>query len=136
MQVGIDIIEISRIVEAAKKNPKFIEKVLTKEEQELYQSYKPKRQATFLAGRFSAKEAYSKMLGTGMGQIWFKDICIMPDDKGRPKVIKGPVLDVSVSISHSKDFANAVVVTNLTEEEIDEQLEAYLVKRKEEDLGS
>ena len=52
--------------------------MLTPTELEKYNSLPTKRKVEFLAGRFAAKEAYAKALGTGIGQhVSFQDIEVL-----------------------------------------------------------
>lgn len=116
MRLGTDIIEIDRIKEAVEKQEKFVEKILTPDELQIYQQYSGQRQMEFLAGRFCAKEAYVKALNTGIGKIKFTDISILYNDKGAPIVAQGPIIQgVVVSISHCRTFATATVIVDLPE---------------------
>jgi holo-[acyl-carrier protein] synthase len=64
----------------------------------------------FLAGRFAAKEAFSKAMGTGIGKdLSFLDIEIAVDPLGKPVIVK-PDVNAHLSISHSRDYAVAQVV--------------------------
>lgn len=127
MEIGIDIIEIQRIQEAAARREKFPAKILTENELQIYEGYQPKRQATFLAGRFAAKEAYVKALGTGIGKINFTDIEILPNEKGKPSFTQGPVTDqAKISISHSQTNAIAMVMIELTEEAINQHCQIFI----------
>ena len=73
--------------------------------------------AASYAGRFSAKEAISKALGTGVRDFNLTDIEILNDELGKPYVVlknelKGRMVDmrIEISISHSKEYATAVAV--------------------------
>ncbi|MGG3738765.1 holo-ACP synthase [Aeribacillus pallidus] len=108
--IGIDIIEFSRIQSVFKRQPKFIERVLTPAEQEQFHQLSERRQLEFLAGRFAAKEAFAKALGTGIGtELSFQDIEIIKDEKGKPYIPYNEYI-VHVSISHSIEYAVAQVV--------------------------
>lgn len=70
-----------------------------------------------LAGRFAAKEAIAKALGTGITeQVGWKDIEIVNDSSGKPVVILSGCLNakrnlsILVSISHSREYATATAV--------------------------
>lgn len=94
-----------------KKRPSFAKKVLTEKEYAIFSSFKEKRQVQYLAGRWSAKEAFSKAMGTGIGQVGFQDIEILTDEKGAPYISKSPILVRTwVSISHSGNFVQASVI--------------------------
>jgi holo-[acyl-carrier protein] synthase len=113
---GVDLIEIARIEEVVTRHGKlYLERIFTPEELE----YCGKR-AESLAGRWAAKEAVAKALGTGIGDISWKEIEILGDEQ------KAPVLNLygaaeqkaremgltswSVSISHNQSNAVALVV--------------------------
>lgn len=101
--IGVDIEEIDRIREIEARD-RFASKVLTPNEVEVYQQLSDKRAVEFLAGRWSAKEAYSKALGTGIGStVSFQDLEILDDPNGKP-VIKRQPFDGKgfVSISHTR----------------------------------
>jgi len=105
--VGIDLVEISRI----KKNfnDKFIKRVLTSNEIKILNTFESdKRKLEFLSGRFSAKEAFVKALGTGIGDVSFQDIEILSDN-GKPTCIY-PGFKVNLSITHTNEYANAIVI--------------------------
>lgn len=114
-RMGIDIIKISRIEEIT-TNPRFMTKVFTEREID----YLKDRPVESVAGSFSAKEAVSKVFGTGIGRLGFKDIEILRDDRGKPYVVlsaKGRALardlgiaGLSISISHEEDYGVAVAM--------------------------
>ena len=121
LDIGIDIIEIERIKKSLKKRGDFLKKVFTEREIELFESKGNNPQT--IAGNFAAKEAISKSLGLGIRGYNFKDIVILRDDLGKPVVktynnlkqicIDYSVLEIKVSISHTKDYAaaNAITIT-------------------------
>ena len=61
--IGTDIIEIDRIENAINNNKRFLEKVFTIKEIEMFK--KRNMRSEIVAGNFAAKEAISKALGTG-----------------------------------------------------------------------
>ncbi|NRD77611.1 holo-ACP synthase [Bacillus sp. BRMEA1] len=108
--IGIDIIELSRIEELLNRQGKFADRVLTANEKRLFNTLSGRRRVEFLAGRFAAKEAFSKAAGTGIGKdLSFLDIEIQTDPLGKPYFAK-PEGKVYLSISHSRDYAVAQVV--------------------------
>ncbi|WP_042454572.1 holo-ACP synthase [Neobacillus dielmonensis] len=108
--IGTDIIEISRIKILLQKQPKFADRVLTPHEKQKYEGLSLNRQAEFLAGRFAAKEAYSKAAGTGIGkELSFLDIEIGTAPSGKPYFRKPEGL-AHLSISHSREYAVAHVI--------------------------
>lgn len=109
--IGIDIVEIDRIENLSKRLPKFIHRILTETEIKKYDLLKGKRKAEYLAGRFAAKEAFSKAMGTGLGkELQFIDIEIVQDPLGKPFIIKPFTEGVYLSISHSREYAVAQVI--------------------------
>jgi holo-[acyl-carrier protein] synthase len=108
---GIDIVEISRIKKLVESQPRFPDRVLTDKEKEVFLSYNQRRGIEFLAGRWAAKEAFSKAKGTGIGkELSFLDIEIEADPHGRPIVTSPYMEGVHLSISHSEQYAIAQVV--------------------------
>jgi holo-[acyl-carrier protein] synthase len=104
--VGTDIIEIHRI----KTTKAFVERILTPLEQELFYGLSSDaRKQEFLAGRFAAKEALMKALGTGIGLSSFQDFTIELTTNGQPGCLI-PGLKVHLSISHDGGFAVAMAV--------------------------
>lgn len=111
--IGIDIVDLSRIKNIIDRNPRFVKKVLSDKEQEKYITFTLDcRRVEFVAGRFAAKEALGKALGTGLGTLRFSDITILNDDCGKPVLTFKNDEDyrVHVSISHSQTAAVANVV--------------------------
>ncbi len=108
---GIDIIEISRIEKALKSNPSFLTKVFSEEEISYFHSHGSRTES--LAGFFAAKEAFSKYLGTGISGFSFSDISVSHTPEGKPYLkFKGNMINASLSISHNKTTAVAVVCGN------------------------
>jgi holo-[acyl-carrier protein] synthase len=110
--IGIDIVEIDRIEKIAQRQKGFVERILAQKEKAYYEKLSPRRKVEFLAGRFAAKEAYAKAVGTGIGQhLGFQDIQIDYDGHGKPFILS-PSSDVKVhlSISHSQQYAVAQVI--------------------------
>ena len=107
MRVGTDIIEVGRVKKSLEIKG-FKEKVYSPAELEFL-----KRPESF-AGNFAAKEAFSKALGTGVRGFSLNEVSVLRDSLGAPylelsgKAAKG--LSFTVSISHTKDTAVAVVI--------------------------
>jgi holo-[acyl-carrier protein] synthase len=113
---GVDAAEIPRITAALERwGQRFLDRVYTPAEQAYCRG-----RAESLAGRFAAKEAVSKALGTGIRRLRWRDIEILPDRYGRPTVyLYGKARAraeqmgaawLSVSITHADDLAIAFVV--------------------------
>lgn len=112
--VGVDITEISRVKKIRLKGDSFAQRVLSRREFLIYHKLEDKRKNEFLAGRFSAKEAYSKALGTGIGhEVSFQDLEIIDNQRGKPELLKHPrlgELNAFVSISHTDDLVMTEVI--------------------------
>ncbi|MGN1401916.1 MAG: holo-ACP synthase [Bacillus sp. (in: firmicutes)] len=109
--IGIDIVEIGRVKQLALSQPKFSKRILTEAEHQVFDALKEERSHEYLAGRFAAKEAFAKALGTGIGQtISFRDIEVLKDDLGKPFINKPFRQGVHLSISHSSQYAVAQVI--------------------------
>ncbi|KEO81004.1 holo-ACP synthase [Tumebacillus flagellatus] len=116
---GIDITEIERIAGLLERHGATIwKRILAPEEREMYDS--PRRRAEYLAGRWAAKEAASKALGTGIGKVSLQDLVITKNDLGAPsltlrgyaaeRALELGVTSTHVSISHSDKYAVAQVI--------------------------
>lgn len=83
---GLDLVEVSRIADlAARHGERFLKRVYTDAELE-YCLPKASRD-THLAGRFAAKEAVFKALGTGWSEtVSWKQIEVLPGPLGAPEV--------------------------------------------------
>jgi holo-[acyl-carrier protein] synthase len=112
--IGIDIIELDRIEKILNKTPHFCERILTHEELSDFNSLSsPQRKVEWIAGRFAAKEAFSKALGTGIGKEFsFQSISILNGGNGKPVVHHPNHTDliVHISISHSNTHAIAQII--------------------------
>ena len=108
---GIDIEALASIQNAVEKREGFAQRVLTDKEMERFASLKGRRQIEYLAGRWSAKEAFSKAMGTGIGKLGFQDLEILNNEKGAPYFSKSPFSGkVWLSISHTDQFVTASVI--------------------------
>ena len=108
---GIDIEALASIQNAVEKREGFAQRVLTDKEMERFASLKGRRQIEYLAGRWSAKEAFSKAMGTGIGKLGFQDLEILNNERGAPYFSKSPFSGkVWLSISHTDQFVTASVI--------------------------
>ena len=116
LATGVDLIEISRIEEVIAQHGKhYLERVYTPAELE-----QCGKRAESLAGRFAAKEAVAKALGSGIGDISWRDIEVLGDEQNAPgltlynaakqKADELGLMNWSVSISHSQSHSVAFVV--------------------------
>ena len=108
---GIDIEALASIQNAVEKRKGFAQRVLTDKEMERFSSLKGRRQIEYLAGRWSAKEAFSKAIGTGIGKLGFQDLEVLNNERGAPYFSKSPFSGkVWLSISHTDQFVTASVI--------------------------
>lgn len=120
VSVGTDIVEcirISRMIE--RHGEQFLDRVFTPHEIAYCQSHKSSGER--FAGRFAAKEAILKTLGTGWryGISWL-DMEIVNQRSGRPVAALGGVArthaerigigTIMISISHCRSHATAVAI--------------------------
>ena len=116
--IGNDIIEIERIEKAISKEG-FKDKIYT--QRELENIKKRGNRAETYAGVFSAKEAISKAIGTGVREFSLTDLEILNNGLGKPYVVVSEKLDkiikskkedyqIEISISHSKKYAIAMAI--------------------------
>ena len=115
---GIDIIETDRMRQSVSEHgQRFLDRVFTPAEQR-YCARNQKRYFEHLAGRFAAKEAVLKVLGTGWrGGIAWTDVEILPEPSGQPVInLSGECERIAtklgitrwlVSISHIETHATA-----------------------------
>jgi holo-[acyl-carrier protein] synthase len=118
--IGIDIIEVERIRASYRKfGERFVNRILHPNEIKYCLSHRDP--APFLAARFSAKEAISKVFGTGIGaELGWQDMEVGKKGSGEPFVIlhengqkllaqrKGKT--ILLSLSHTNNYAAAVAV--------------------------
>ncbi|MCE5341157.1 MAG: holo-ACP synthase [Planctomycetaceae bacterium] len=120
---GIDLVDCPRIEQMLERHEsRFLDRVFTPAEQK--QANEVKNRIEKLAGRFAAKEAVLKLLGTGWrGKIAWTDIEIVNNPLGKPIVtLSGEVKriademkigEINLSISHTANFvmASAMALT-------------------------
>lgn len=110
------MIEVARMERGiARHGQRFCDRFFTPQEQAYCEG-----RATSLAGRFAIKEAVGKALGTGIGDIHWKDVEIVTDARGRPELVlhdRAKVLaaqlaltEWSISLSHTDTHAIGFVV--------------------------
>jgi holo-[acyl-carrier protein] synthase len=117
---GVDLIECDRIAQVVLNHgERFLKRILTSRERALAQHYR--NPIPFISGRWAAKEAILKMIGTGWrGQIAWTDMEILPGELGEPMVtltgevariakVKG-IHRVVLSITHTNRQAAASAI--------------------------
>ena len=123
--VGVDIIEIDRVEAALGRfGERFLRRVYSDVEVAFCRG-----RAHELAARFAAKEAVMKALGTGARGVAWREIEVLPNRRGKPLVyLYGRAKEraeriglggLDVSMSHSREYAVAMVVGHAGEPEPD-----------------
>lgn len=115
--IGLDMVEIERIAAAFRRHPRIVERILTAREREGFRG-SFHRQMEYLAGRFAAKEALSKALGTGIGRyLHWHDVSIVRGALGRPEVIveydraqRLNEVTIHISLTHERRHTLAFVI--------------------------
>ncbi len=117
--IGTDIIEVNRIKIQIDKDPGFKHTLFTENEINYCESKKSRYQN--FSGRYAAKEAFFKALGTGWRNgMSYNDIEIKNDKLGKPEITlsnktkvfakEQGITTIFVSISHTQEYATAYVV--------------------------
>jgi holo-[acyl-carrier protein] synthase len=117
--LGVDIVEVDRIRVALLKGASLMKRIFT--QAEIAYCTNQRNQYQHLAGRFAAKEAGLKALGTGWGQgVRWKEVEVINEESGKPVIRfdgraleilqEKTVSEILVTISHSEEYAVAVVV--------------------------
>ncbi|HVO41514.1 MAG TPA: holo-ACP synthase [Aggregatilineales bacterium] len=116
LRVGVDLIEVARVQDAIDTfGERFYQRCFTESELAYCRG-----RAELCAARFAAKEASAKMLGTGIGDLRWKDIEVVREASGRPVLrLHGSAYLLAcelglttweVSLTHSQGNAMAFVV--------------------------
>ena len=129
--IGTDIVECLRIAQMIERHGElFITRVYTEHEIEYCQS---RKQATqHFAGRWAAKEAVLKALGTGWRRgISWRDVEVRNLRSGSPLItlyggardymLEQDISKVLISISHCRSHATAYAIALGTEKSIDDK---------------
>ncbi len=116
---GTDLIEIERIANTLETyGQRFLKRIYTKHEINFC-----KGKANSLAGRFAAKEAVMKLLGTGIRGVGWKEIEVRRKPGLKPTIKlysraknianKKGINHIDISITHSRSMALAVAVSEI-----------------------
>jgi len=117
--LGLDLTEVDRVAGVLERHgERFLARIFRPGEI-LRGRRHPRAFAEHVAGRYAAKEAAMKALGTGWRGLGFRDIEIGRDARGKPLIsFHGKalvrarslkVLSAEVTITHGRDIAAAVV---------------------------
>ena len=123
LAVGIDLVEVERITDAlARFGDRFLQRVYTDEELAIVG-----RNPIRLAGRFAAKEACAKALGTGIDGPRWRELECLRDAAGKPtlrlhgaaaeraRALGWRTLDVSISTTRRHGIALVVALGEPTD---------------------
>ena len=117
---GIDLVENQRIAAMLRRHPqRFVQRVFTQAERARFAKFRDP--VAHVAGRFAAKEALLKMIGTGWrGGIAWTDMEIVNNPAGQPVVtLTGETARIAqrlgigrilLSITHTKNYAAASAI--------------------------
>jgi holo-[acyl-carrier protein] synthase len=116
LATGVDLIEIERVRRGLERHgTRFADRFFTAREQAQCAG-----RVASLAGRFAVKEAVGKALGTGIGDVGWKDIEVLNDDRGRPHLTlhnaaerlaaERGLSQWAISLSHTATHAVGLVV--------------------------
>src|SRR5437868_6168352 len=120
--LGIDATDIHRIAETIERyGDRFLHRIFT--EGEVAYAMRRRTPAIHLAGRFAAKEAAMKALGTGHSQgVLWRDVEVVRQPGGPPQLqlhggaarrlarIGGQKLQLSISHTDTLAFAQAIIL--------------------------
>ncbi|MCS7065092.1 MAG: holo-ACP synthase [Fimbriimonadales bacterium] len=111
--IGVDAVELARIEQVWRRQPRFVERILTPAERD-YCLRAPRLTIPRLAGRWAAKEAIAKAVGR---PLRWQEVEILPDEWGAPRVkLYGYSAQVAgagrwlVSITHTRTDALALAL--------------------------
>jgi holo-[acyl-carrier protein] synthase len=119
-RVGVDLVDVARVSRLLAEHPGGADELFTPAE--IAYCRRKRHQEVHFAGRFAAKEAVLKALGTGLGQqMRWTDVEVVNGPLGKPNVsLHGEVAaraarrgltGIDVSLSHSAGLAIAGAVT-------------------------
>ena len=97
--IGVDIVKINRFEDVSEH---FINRILTKEELEVY--HKREDKVRYLASRFAAKEAYFK----ATQDIHYLSISVLNDENGAPYILNKK--NIHLSISDEDEYVIAYLI--------------------------
>ena len=129
VDLGTDIVEVHGMKDKILSESGFKETIFTSQEIEYCETKKAKYQ--HYAGRYAAKEAFFKAIGSGRRYgMKYKEIEILNNHLGKPEILvhgtvkefceKNEISNFQVSLSHVKEFATAVVLVEKPNENMRE----------------
>ena len=109
--IGVDLVDLKRFERAVARTPRLVERVFAESERA--------GSVATLAGRFAAKEAFMKAVGSAQGMAWH-DVRVGKDSNGRPFIstfgstaqatAAAGITKLHLSISHDAGVACAYVI--------------------------
>lgn len=124
--IGIDTVSIDRFERLiAVRGERFLKRIFS--EEEINEGMRLANRAPFFAGRFAAREALVKALGTGfMEGVGLRDISVEKGERGKPELRFSRALQeimeqrgvarCHLSITHDGDIAQALVILEINSE--------------------
>jgi len=116
--IGVDVVQVNRMNKWLEKKG-LLEKHFHNDELSKILNGQ-KNAARSLAAKFAAKEAFGKALGTGMRGISLKDILVLNNENGKPRLVlldtarkkfeESGAQKIHVSLSHEREYAAAVII--------------------------
>lgn len=117
--IGVDIVNMVRMKRVVERwGRRFVEKIFTEEEKEY--AFSKRYPYIHLSGRFAIKEAFFKALGGGITPWVWKEIEIVNEISGAPKIrfygnlkkliIERGITSTHISISHDHSYSIGQVV--------------------------
>lgn len=111
MRIGVDVVDVARIARVVARSPRFLDRVFTPSEVadslRRADAWTPAA-VERLAGRFAAKEATRKALGTELG---WRDIEVCTGQDGAPQLlVRGEPAQAGLSLAHDGGVAVAFVL--------------------------
>lgn len=128
--IGVDLLEISKFEKVlGRHGDRFLKRIFTEIELSYFYRLGPKKIVVAeLAARYAAKEAVSKVLGTGIkvlgskgkiGVFW-QEVEIITEFSGKPRVVLSGwakkraeelgFKEIHISLTHIKDLAQAIAL--------------------------
>ena len=116
--IGTDLVDLDRLRRVLDRTPRIVARLFTEAEQ----AYAIERRdpTERFGGRFAVKEATMKALGVGLGAVAFRDIEVIRDPSGAPRLeLHGSAAALAavqgvdrwlITLSHTDHLAQAVVV--------------------------
>lgn len=121
VSIGVDTADVERFAKLLAKNRQHLYKTLfCAEELAILPTFSGPREKNYLAGRWAAKEAVLKVLGTGIGPVTMPEVGVFAEPSGKPSIklfgnalLEAEKLNINrwhLSITHERGLATAFVI--------------------------